>query len=135
MEIARQFQDVSARAKQLKKDLAVAMVEQRKLEAQVLQLIEDGRLPESFSLNGKPIYTREELWASPADGNHARLVSVLRELGLVEYLPSNVNSQSMSAYVRGFRDPETGEIVGLPEDLAAALKITKKPRVIAAGLG
>lgn len=135
MDIANQFQEVSRRTKRLKKELADATAEQKKLEGQMLQLIEDGRLPESFKLNGNPIFTREDLWASPLDGDHSRLVDVLKELGLVEYLPSSVNSQSISAYVRGFRDVETGEIVGLPEQLAAALKITKTPRVIATGLG
>lgn len=133
MEVAEEFRKASVRLKDAKKELKDAAEASAKLERQMLDLIEDGKLPESFRHNGASIYTREEVWASPKDGDHQAVVAVLKELGLTEYLPSNVNSQSISAYVRGFRNEQTGELENLPPELEAVLKITKKARCIASG--
>lgn len=135
MEVAEAFQQASKEVKRLKKDLSDAQVELRKREAQMIELIEGGKLPESFKLNDKPIYTREDIWASAKNGDHDALVAVLNKLGLTEYLPKTVNSQSISGFVRGFKDEDTGELVGIPDELLAVLNITKTPRVIASGLG
>lgn len=133
MEIAEAFRIASKRVKDAKMELKDANVELGKLESVMLDLIENEKLPASFSHNGASIYTREEIWASAKDKDHAAVVAVLESLGLVEYLPQTVNSQSLSGYIREFKD-ESGELVGIPEELLAVLKITKKPRVIAAGL-
>lgn len=135
MEVAEAFQQASKRVKDAKSELAKAQTEVRKLEAQMVELIEARKLPASFQLNGKPIYTREDIWASAKDGDHDALVVVLKTLGYTEYLPRTVNSQSISGFVRGFKDDDTGELVGIPEELQAVLNITKTPRVIASGLG
>lgn len=134
MEVAEAFRKASKRLKDAKKELKEAAAEVSSLEGRMLDLMEAGKLPESFRHNGASIYTREEIWASPADGNHQAVVEVLESLDLHEYLPSNVNSQSISAYVRGFRNEETGELEGLPTELEAVLKITRKSRCIASGV-
>lgn len=135
MQVAEAFQAASRKVKLLTADLKEARSEMARLEGRMLGLVEEGKLPESFRLNGSPIYTREEIWASPADGNHEAVAAVLLSLGLVEYLPRTVNSQSISGYIREFKDEKTGELIGVPEELQAVLNITKKPRCIAAGLG
>lgn len=134
MEVAEAFRVASKRVKDAKKELKDASTDAAKLEQRMLDLIENGKLPASFAHNGASIYTREEIWASPLDGNHERLTGVLESLGLMEYLPRTVNSQSISGYIREFKNDE-GELVGIPEELAAVLNITKKSRCIAAGLG
>lgn len=134
MEVAEAFQQATKREKQAKAELADATAELRKLEQKMIELIVDGKLPESFKLNGKPIYTREEIWASPKGKDHKALAKVLKDLGLVEFLPQTVNSQTISGYVREFKDKETGELVGIPEELLAVLNITRKSRCIASGL-
>jgi hypothetical protein len=70
---------------------------------------------------------------------------VLQSLGLIEYLPKTVNSQSLSAYVREFRDelgqvkigtvPQDGTLAtdGLDPRLADILNLTEKFDVKATG--
>jgi hypothetical protein len=106
-----------------------------KLEEQVLNLIEDEQLPPSFRGKlGSSIYTRGEIWASPLEGNHARLTEVLRGLGTgwEHLLPTNVNSQTLSGIVRGAYNEDTDSF-DLPPDLLTVLKITKKTRVVSNG--
>lgn len=106
---------------------------------QVQLLIDTGDLPDSFHCNGRNIHIAHQIWASPADGDHPRLTEVLRELGLIEYLPSTVNTHSISAYVREFADPNEALLIEerllsadpkpLDPQLLAALKVTVKSAV------
>lgn len=136
MEVAKLFERKTAQKKRLTAMLKKSNELVADLESQMNELIENEKLPSSFKgpALGASIYTREEIWVSPKGGDHAALTAVLRDLGLVEYLPSNVNSQSMSAYVREHYNKKTGEFDGLPQALIEALEITKKQRVIAAGV-
>lgn len=126
--------------KAAKRALALAEKDLKPLQEQMLQLIEDGKLPTSFKFGNGTIYTQSQLWASPKDGNHARLTDVLKSLGLVEYLPQTVNSQSMSGFVREFRN-DLGEVVvqdedhpdGLPKELAEVLNISERTSLKASG--
>jgi hypothetical protein len=135
MEIAAEFEK---RCKQKKRLAALTKkVNERctKLEEQVLNLIEDEQLPPSFRGKlGSSIYTRGEIWASPLEGNHARLTEVLRGLGTgwEHLLPTNVNSQTLSGIVRGAYNEDTDSF-DLPPDLLTVLKITKKTRVVSNG--
>lgn len=140
MDVARRYYEADANVKAAKRELQAAEKELKPLQEQMLQLIEDGRLPESFKFGNGSIYTQSQIWASPKDGDHANLTNVLESLGLVEYLPQTVNSQSLSSYVREFRN-DYGEIIvqsdehpeGLPKVLADALNITEKVSLKATG--
>lgn len=135
MEVAALFERRSAQKKRLKALSDKVQAECTRLEAVVLDLIIDGLLPASFKGKmGASIYTREEVWASPAGGDHEALTEVLESLGpfYAHLLPSNVNSQSLSSIVRKSYNEETGEF-DLPPALIKALKITKKQRVVANG--
>lgn len=140
MEVARQYYEADAVVKAAKRQLADAERELKPLQEQMLQLIENGKLPESFKYSKGSIYTQSQLWASPKDGDHGRLATVLESLGLVEYLPKTVNSQSLSSFVREFRN-EFGEVVvqsedhpdGLPKALADVLNISERVSVKASG--
>lgn len=141
MEYARQFKIAKTRVKIYDAWSKEARKDADRLEAKMLQLIEDEKLPESFKIDGKPVYTSDELWASPRDGDHAALVAVLESHGLRELLPKSINSQSLSGWVREFRN-DMGELViqddehpeGLPRDIADSLKITERTRVKINGL-
>lgn len=134
MQVAREFQEKCRELKDAEAEVARIKEDIKPLHAQMLDLIENEKLPQSFRgpLGGN-IHQSSQLWASPKDGNHARLAEVLESLGLTEYLPKTVNSQSISAYVREFRD-EMGNIViaenegdpGLPKALADVLNMTEK---------
>lgn len=140
MEVATEFQAADRLVKNLKAELKDASAKLAKLESRMVDLIADGKLPSSFKLGKGNIHLRHEMWASPKDGDHPRLSEVLADLKLYEYLPRTVNSQSLSAFVREFRD-EIGEVQiqsedhpdGLPQELADVLNITNTPRVRATG--
>lgn len=135
MEVARLFEKRCRQKKRLAALTKKVEESVAKLEAQMLELMEQELLPPSFKGKlGSSIYTREETWASPLDGNHARLTQVLQSLGpeYQQYTPSTVNSRSLSSLVRGAYDEES-EIYDLPPDLLAVLKITKKQRVVSNG--
>lgn len=140
MEVANLYYEADAVVKSAKRQLADAEKRLKPLQEQMLQLIEDGKLPTSFKFGRGSIYTQSQLWASPKDGDHERLSNVLESLGLVEFLPKTVNSQSISGFVREFRN-ELGEIVvqseehpdGLPVPLAEVLNISERTSVKASG--
>lgn len=140
MAVASEFQEANREVKDLQVQLNNAKKRLTTLESRMVDLIADGKLPTSFALGKGNIHLRSEMWASPKGGDHETLTTVLSELGLYEYLPRTVNSQSLSAYIREFRD-ELGEIVlksdehpdGLPVELASVLNIVTTPRVRATG--
>lgn len=142
MQYANQFAAAKARAKQYDKWAKECRAEADTLEGIVLDLIENEELPSSFkSTRGASVFTSDETWASPRDGDHQRLARVLESLGMTELLPKSVNSQSLSGWVREFRN-ELGEVViqdeehpeGLPREVADVLKITQRTRVKVNGL-
>lgn len=134
MDIAKRFEKRSRQKKRLAELMKAVQKDLNDLEMQMLDLMEQEKLPSRFEgLLGTSIYTREEIWASPAGGDHAALAAALRRHGLVEFLPSSINSQKLSAYVREHYNKQTGEFEGLPDDLFTALNITKKQRVISSG--
>lgn len=130
MDLARELVRKTRRKRELDAELRTLKVDISDLERKLLECMEAGELPESFKIEGGSVYTREQIWASPAGGDHARLTEVLAELGLVEYLPSTVNSHSISAYVREHIDPDSGEIVGLHPSLEGALRISREIKAV-----
>lgn len=133
MDYAREYVSLTREKRDLEAQLAGVKKNLEELEPRILEMIESEQLPESFRLDGASVYTRSQIWASPAGGDHENLTRVLSELGMVEYLPSKVNSHSISAYVREHINPETGQIEGLPPELEAALKITETTKAVVNG--
>lgn len=133
MQVAERFVQNTRQKKRLEADLKVIKEQLENDMQAVLGLMEDGQLPESFKLNGATVFTREDIWASPSEG-HEALAAALSELGLVEYLPKSVNSQSLSAYVREHKDDD-GEFDEslIPETLRAKLKISRTTKAVVTG--
>lgn len=140
METAKHFGEVTKRTKRLEAELADLDKEAKTCKAKLLSAMQEGQWPESFKLpEGGTIYLHSQVWASARDGDHDRLSEVLRELDLVEYLPSKVNSQSISAYVREhLSDDEAAELdvrlASLDQRLRDALNITEKNDVRVLGI-
>lgn len=132
MDVAKRYVQLTRKKKELDREIAGVKKELEALEPEVLDLIEQEKLPSSFKLDGASVFTREDIWASPKDGDHAALALVLADIGLTEYLPRTVNSHSISAYVREHRNDE-GEIVGLDPRLEAQLKISRKVKAVVNG--
>lgn len=116
----REKRDLDARLDAVKKEIAG-------LEARILDAMEAGDLPMSFKLGRSTVFYRSDVRASAKD--HAQLTEVLKSLGLTEYLPKTVNSNSISAYVREHINDE-GEIVDLDPALRDALNITEQHKAI-----
>lgn len=137
MDVADAFYQADARYKALQAELSEAKKERDRLEAQMLEIVERGLLPASFKHGKGSIYLHSQMWASAKDGDHEAVSRVLESLGLYEFLPSTVNSQKLSAFVREFRD-ELGQIKiggddGLPQELADVLNIRENQSVRATG--
>lgn len=134
MEVAKEHVAETRRKRALESDLRKANNNIEKLDERLQELIENEELPASFKCDGASVYTRDQLWASAKDGDHAALVEVLKTLGLRDYLPKTVNSQSLSAYVREDYNYETGEFSDeLDTRLLEALNITIKTKVVVNG--
>lgn len=138
MEVAEKFKAADKKVKNLQQDLNEAKKEKARWELVMLDLIEQKKLPTSFRPEtGGNIHLHSQLWAAPKDGDHERLTYVLESLGLEEYLPKTVNSQSLSAYVREFCDDlgqvKVGGEDGLPPELFAVLNLTEKNSVRSTG--
>lgn len=112
----------------------------------LFELMEQGEWPNNARVDGATVYLQTQVWASAADKDHARLSRVLRDVGLVEFLPSTVNSQRISGYVREHLHPDESlplderlrlgspENGPMPEALRDALKITEKHTIKPNGL-
>ncbi len=133
MEVAKEYVKLTRRKRELDKALGHTKQAIELYESKVLELIESEQLPHSFSLDGARVFTRETLWASPVEGDHAALAEVLSELGMVEYLPRTVNSHSISAFVREHVNEETGEVEGIEPKLLDRLKITRQTKAVVNG--
>lgn len=134
MEVAKEHVKETRRKRDLDADLRAVNKNIERLDERLQELILAEELPVSFKCDGASVYTREQLWASAKDGDHDALTVVLRELGLREYLPRTVNSQSLSAYVRESYDYETGEFSDeIDPRLLEALNVTIKTKVVVNG--
>lgn len=134
LQVADKYVTLTRRKRSLEADLRTVKAQLEDLQQSVLDLMEAGELPEKFGHEGASVFTREDVWASPANGDHAALSEVLRQLGMVEYLPKSVNSQSLSAFVREHKN-EAGEFdpTLIDPQLLAVLKISKTTKAIVTG--
>lgn len=150
MAAAKRLRDIAREAKALNAALGSLDEEAKRLK----QVVDDGMtnelLSESFKVpGGGGIHLERMLWAGPADKDHAALTAVLDELGLDEYKPSKVNSQSLSAFIREHLDPariRDGRVLTIEErllsedpkpldpKLLAALKVSEKRTVKVTGV-
>jgi hypothetical protein len=137
MDLARQLVELSSQRDDYAAHVASLDERIKAIKEIILTLVEDGRLPESFRCDGKNVHLHRQVWAGPINGDHKALAAVLAELGLIEYLPSTVNSQKISAFVREHIDPDnkhlelrdrllSAEPVAIDPRLLDVLKITEK---------
>lgn len=144
MELAAHRVLLQRKKKALEAALAATQEELGIAGGLLLTSVDGGAFPESSRVEDATVFLFRQVWASPADGangkaDHDRLTAVLDVLGLDEYKPSTVNTQSLSAYVREeikkapvFDDE--GKVLTLeqrarrvlPSSLVDALRITEK---------
>lgn len=118
--------------------------EKESLQASLLEDMIEGRFPESSTIDGASVHTRRRVFFGPAEG-HAQLAAVLKDLGEDELLPSTVNSQRLSSFVREHLDPDEKLSIKdrllspnpkpLDPRLLEAIKINEKLDVVATGAG
>lgn len=120
IDVFHQYLSVSAQKKALEQNLDIVTQECRRLETQVILEFEQAGVS-SLRLNDHTVYLQRQVWASPKDGDHDRLATVLRLNGLDALIQQKINSHSISAYVR---EMETNE-QALPQALVDALKISE----------
>lgn len=137
MEVAEALVGVERQIDALEAQLAPLNERAKKLKARVLQHMEDGEWPDNARVSGATVYLHTQVWAGPLLG-HDDLTAVLNDLGLFEYTPKTVNSQSLSAFVR---EHDTGDktasleerFASLDPELKSALKISEKITVKVTG--
>lgn len=123
MELAAEFDKLTGEKRTLEAEVATRKRRLDELGPQLLQLIEDGKLPPKFTApSGRTIFLRRQLWARAKDGNWEQAIEALRQCGLDEYIQTNFSVQSVSAYVRD----HDREGVPLPTPLAEALDVSEK---------
>lgn len=118
--------------------------EKDSLQASLLEDMIEGRFPESSNIDGASVHTRRRVFFGPAEG-HAELAAVLAEIGEDELLPSTVNSQRLSSFVREHLDPDERLSIKdrllspnpkpIDPRLLAAIRINEKLDVVATGAG
>lgn len=130
--IKRRLNTIAAEEKGLKEELD-------KIEAQILEDMENEEIPESFNADGASIFTRHVVRFGPKDKDHAALSAVLKDLGELDLLPKTVNHNTLASYVREFLDPDetmpirdrllSDEPKAMPEKLVDVLAIYEETQV------
>ena len=99
-DLVRQFVELDQQRKakegevdKLKEQLAV-------IETELLQRFEHAGLQSMKTELGVTVYVHRQLWAGAQDGNTDRLVGSLKLVGLEALVREQVNSQTLSAWVR-----------------------------------
>lgn len=149
MDVAGEYVAVKRRRKAIKAEDAALASRSAELEDVVARLMEAGKLSLSFKADGASVFQKYEVWAGAPDSpdggkDHARLTTVLKNLGLVEYLPTTVNTQSLSAYIRDHLTDTPEERLkplmqrlqegGVPQELLDVIKLSEKHPINANGL-
>ena len=148
MDTAKRLVHLHREKKRLNEELGTVQAEITLLDkGEMLMAIDAENFPSSAKVDGASVFLWTQIWASPAKGeddeaDHARLTAVLDGLGLHHLMPSNVNTQSLSAYVREQIDNaplfnDDGEALDLeararlvlPASLVDALNLTMKREV------
>jgi len=133
MTVAKELVAAQRYKRSMETNVALAKKDIERLEAEHLANIEDERIPASATVDGMSLAIKSQWWAGPTDGDHARLCVILQELGMNDLLPSSVNSQKLSGFVREYIDRDTGELIvgedGVAPELAEVIKVTERVSV------
>lgn len=145
MERAKRLVQITRRLNTIKAEDKALKDEAEGLRAQLLDDIENEQIPESFRCDGASVFTKHTVRFGPADGDHAGLSLVLEELGEIELLPSTVNHNRLSSFVREFLDPDESMPIAdrllsdnpkaIDPRLLAALKVMEEDDVSVNGAG
>lgn len=135
MQAAEELVTVQRQLKLLEAQKSDLTTRKTQLSQVILDAMEAGDFPSSSRVAGATVFTQSQVWASPEYG-HVRLTEVLNELGMDEYTPKTVNTNSISGFIREeIKKAEVDETASLEERIAAsgldprlvaALKITEK---------
>lgn len=130
--IRRQIKGLDAEVTDLKKDAAA-------LEAELLVHMENGEFPTNARIDGATVSIKRQVWAGPKNGDHKVLAQVLYDLGLTEYVPKTVNTQSLSGYIREQLDDDKLKAIedrlnNLDPRLRDVLNVTERVSIQANGL-
>ena len=116
----REFLALKARKTLLERQLE-SVKEDIAIREKLLQdgFIEDGL--DHVSMDGQTAYLHEQLWAS-LQGDRTEAHNALRGAGLAHLVHDNVNSNTLSAYVRELTENDEP----IPKRLKPFVKVTKK---------
>lgn len=114
-------------------------VQIERLNDELLAHMEAGEFPSSSKVAGATVYLRSDVWAGPADGDHAALTAALESMGYDDLTPKTVNSSRLSAWVREHLDDDTTKAIEdrlttLDPAIRPFIKVTEKQSVRINGL-
>ena len=138
MGVSHQLVEMTRQMNRLDTASVILLDRVKKCKQMLMDAMEVGAFPTNARIDGATVYHSSQVWASPLDGDHDALTHVLSELGLYEYVPHTVNSQSLSAYVREHLDEDETKdleerLATLDPRLRSALKITDKQQIKVTG--
>ncbi len=116
----REFIALTSRKRELEADLRQVQDRLNELEPQLVEMFGEEGLQRT-SIDGWTAFLQEDIWASPAEGDIARLCAALKEAGLGDMVAETVNRQTLSAWVRErLRDGEP-----LPDLVDPAINVSR----------
>ena len=104
IDLAREYAQLLAEKRELEEGVRGKNEELRRLEESLLTELMDNEM-DSLPLNlpnGKKmtLYIHSQKWAKAKDGNRDAVVAALNAEGLTEFVSTNYNTNTLSAYVR-----------------------------------
>lgn len=122
MQKVTEFCELKRRKEELDEQLKSVNSLMRAVEAQLLDMFAEAGVPKISTKEYGTLYVQRQLWAGPKEGNKAALVEFLKS-----YQPAlvseNVNSQTLSAFVRDITDNGEKE---LPQGLGAVVEVKEQ---------
>lgn len=138
---AQEFAELNEEKRQLKAKLAKVEEKLKTIDSQICEkmIFENPNIKVrvGFDKKGKPIFktvfVSETLWAGYLGEDNKDLLNAMKEAGLEDMVSESFNTQSLSAYVRGF-DPDgvlsLEELrTKLPTQIQPFVKLSKKANV------
>jgi vacuolar-type H+-ATPase subunit I/STV1 len=138
---AQEFAELNEEKRQLKDKLAKVEAKMKAIDEQICEKMifehPNIKVRVGFDAKGRPkfktVFVSETLWAGYLGETNTELLEAMKAAGLADMVSESFNTQSLSAYVRGF-DPdgilsleEVKEL--LPEPIQPHIKLTKKVNV------
>jgi hypothetical protein len=120
----QEFARLALRKRELEAELREVQDQMARLEAELIEEFVATGL-QYARVGNLVVYLTQEVYASPANGDHDRLAEALAKLGLDDLVTSRVDHARLSAWVREMR--REGEEI--PAELAELIKISEVVRL------